>query len=91
APERAPPPPRRRLTGRQLHALETLPARMEALQGEIAQLRTALGDATLFARDRARFDRFTAALAEREAALSAAEEEWLELELAREAAEGGAA
>ena len=36
------------------------------------------------ARDRARFDRFSAALAAKEADLAAAEEEWLELELLRE-------
>lgn len=63
---------------------------MEALQGEIAKLQQALASPDLYARDRARFDRFTAALAEKQAALAAAEEEWLELEVLREeiAAEG---
>ncbi len=68
-----------------MHALATLPARIEALQAEVARLRQALGEPTLYARDRGRFDRFSAALAKREAALAAAEEEWLELEILREA------
>jgi ABC transport system ATP-binding/permease protein len=86
APAPAPAPaPRRRLTGGQMHALATLPARIEALQAEVARLRQALGEPTLYARDRGRFDRFSAALAKREAALAAAEEEWLELEILREA------
>ena len=76
--------PRRKLSFKQQHALESLPARMEALQGEIAALRTALAAPDLFARDRARFDRFNAALTAKEAELAAAEEEWLELELLRE-------
>ena len=49
-----------------------------------AALRTALTAPDLYSRDRARFDRFSAALAEKQAALAAAEEEWLELELLRE-------
>ncbi|WP_135466409.1 ABC-F family ATP-binding cassette domain-containing protein [Crenalkalicoccus roseus] len=82
-------PARRRLSSRQQHALETLPARIEALQEEVARLRQALADPTLYARDRGRFDRFTAALAEREAALARAEEEWLSLEMLREEIEAG--
>ncbi len=81
--------PRRRLSFKQQHALETLPARMEALQSEIATIRTALAAPDLYTRDRARFDRFTTALAAKEAELAAAEEEWLELELLREEIEAG--
>ena len=75
---------RRRLNPAQLHALGALPARMEALGREIAPLRQALADPTLYARDRGRFERFSAALAEKQAALAAAEEEWLALEMLRE-------
>jgi ABC transport system ATP-binding/permease protein len=86
----APPPPaRKRLSFKQQHALETLPDRMATLQTEIDQLRTALAAPDLYARDKARFERFTAALTEKEAALAAAEEEWLELELLREEIEAG--
>jgi ATP-binding cassette subfamily F protein uup len=83
------PAAKRKLSFKQQHALQSLPERMEALQGEIAQLRTALAAPGLYARDRARFERFSAALAEKEAALVAAEEEWLELEMLREEMEAG--
>ncbi|GGC29813.1 ATP-binding protein [Siccirubricoccus deserti] len=83
------PAAKRKLTFKQQHALQTLPGRMEALQAEIAQLRTVLAAPGLYTRDRARFERFTAALTEKEAALAAAEEEWLELEMLREEIEAG--
>ncbi|MBK1659287.1 ABC-F family ATP-binding cassette domain-containing protein [Paracraurococcus ruber] len=93
APKGAPASPaataKRRLSFKQQHALETLPDRMAALEKEIATLRQALGAPDLYARDRARFERFTAALTEKEAALAAAEEEWLELEMLREEIEAG--
>ncbi len=85
----APPPSRRKLSFKQQHALDTLPARMEALQGDIATLRTALAAPDLYTRDRARFERFTTALTAKEADLAAAEEEWLELEMLREEIEAG--
>ena len=84
APAATPQPQKRRLSGRQQHALATLPDRMAALGRETGQLRQALSDPTLYARDRGRFERFTAALTAKEAELAAAEEEWLELELLRE-------
>jgi ATP-binding cassette subfamily F protein uup len=82
-------PARKRLNFKQQHALETLPARMEAITREIAQLQAALASPGLYERDRARFERFTAALTDKQAALAAAEEEWLELEMLREEAEAG--
>ena len=81
----APPPTaRRKLSFNEVHALKTLPARMEALQKEIAAMRTRLADPALFRRDPAAFNTAAAALTEHEAALAAAEEEWLTLELLRE-------
>ena len=62
---------------------------MAALEKDIAALRTALAAPDLYSRDRGRFDRFTAALTEKEAALAAAEEEWLELEMLREEIDAG--
>ncbi|MFL1463506.1 ABC-F family ATP-binding cassette domain-containing protein [Roseococcus sp. DSY-14] len=70
------------------HALETLPASMAKLEKEIAVLRDWLADPGLYARDPKGFEARTKGLAEREAALAAAEEEWLRLELLREELEG---
>ena len=81
--------PARRLGPRQTHALQTLPGRMDTLRDGIGKLRQALSDPGLYARDRARFDRFAAALAAQQAELDAAEEEWLALELLREEIESG--
>ncbi len=85
----APAVAKRKLSFKQQHALETLPAAMEKLQQEIAQLQDALATPDLYTRDRARFDRFTAALTEKQETLAKAEEEWLELELLREEIEAG--
>jgi ATP-binding cassette subfamily F protein uup len=80
---------KRKLNFKQQHALQSLPARMEAMQREIATIRTALAAPGLYNRDRARFERFNAALAAKEAELAAAEEEWLALEMLREEIEAG--
>ncbi len=82
------PAARRKLGFREQHALQALPGRMAVLQNEVVALQAALADASLYARDRARFDRFNAALTDRQAALAAAEDEWLALELLRERIEG---
>ncbi|GAA0593762.1 ATP-binding cassette domain-containing protein [Craurococcus roseus] len=81
---RLPPAPTRKLRPRQMHALQSLPGRMKTLRDGIGKLQQALSDPGLYARDRARFDRFTAALAAQQAELDVAEEEWLALELLRE-------
>jgi len=77
-----------RLSFGQAHRLERLPAEIDRLVAEIARLEAALADPELYVRDPVRFARATEALAGRQAALAAAEEEWLELEALREAAEG---
>ena len=83
--EAAPAPEaRRRLSFAQLHALKTLPARIEALAADMAKQNAILADAGLYARDRAAFDRASAALARAEAEHAAAEEEWLEIALLAE-------
>ncbi len=66
------------------HALETLPREMEKLTGEIAKQRRLLDDPNLYSKNRAGFDKATAALQDAETALAAAEERWLELEMMRE-------
>ncbi len=84
----APPPTKKRLSFKQKHALETLPARMEGLQADIGRLRTALADPGLYARDPDGFARSAEKLEKAEADLTSAEEEWIELEMLREEIEG---
>ena len=81
-------PAAKRMTFRDRHALETLPARIATLEAEAAKLGRALGDPDLYARDPARFARTTAALDAARASLAEAEEQWLELEMLREELEG---
>jgi ATP-binding cassette subfamily F protein uup len=77
-----------RLSFAQAHRLEQLPGEIGRLSSEIAKLEELLADAGLYARDHGRFAKASEALAARQAALQAAEEEWLTLEGLREAAEG---
>jgi ATP-binding cassette subfamily F protein uup len=65
------------------HALQTLPGTIEKLTNQIAVIQRQLSDPNLFAKNRARYDTLTRSLEETTAALSAAEEKWLELELRR--------
>jgi ATP-binding cassette subfamily F protein uup len=60
---------------------------MAKLQDEIAKLQTQLDDPTLYARDRKAFDAASNAMAKAHADLTAAEEQWLELEILREEVE----
>ena len=78
----------RKLSFKQKHALETLPARMETLRDKARAIEAAMADPELYAKDRARFDRLSAAAADTASALAAAEDEWLELEMLREELEG---
>jgi len=84
----APPPAERaqsrKLSFRQKHALETLPARMEKLRKDIAGANVKLADPAFYARDPAGFTAASDALHKAEAELAAAEDEWLELEILRE-------
>ena len=75
---------RRRMTFKQKYALQTLPARIDSLHGKQAALREALSDPSLYTRDRAAFERYSAALAATDADLAVAEDEWLALEMLRE-------
>jgi ATP-binding cassette subfamily F protein uup len=79
--------PKARLSFKDKHALETLPARITTLEGEIAKLSKTIADPQLYARDRAGFDKASAALAKAQSDLSAAEDEWLRLEDLREQVE----
>ena len=79
---------RRRLSFNDRHALKTLPGRIEGLAAEIRRLEEILSDGALYARDPRKFAATSAALDEARAALSAAEEDWLRVEMLREEIEG---
>ncbi|VTZ49208.1 Holdfast attachment protein C [Methylocella tundrae] len=77
-----------RLSFKERHALETLPARMEGLREQMAKLKALLDDPEFYARDPSRFAQVSAAFAKAEAELLTAEEDWLALEIRREEIEG---
>ncbi|MGB3314580.1 MAG: ATP-binding cassette domain-containing protein, partial [Albidovulum sp.] len=68
------------LTFTEKHRLEALPGLMEKLEAEIGKLSDFLSDPDLFHKAPDKFRRASEGLAERQAALAAAEEEWLMLE-----------
>jgi ATP-binding cassette subfamily F protein uup len=77
-------PAKRRLTFTDQHALETLPKTIAKLQTEIDALQAKLADPQFYARDRAAFEKVTAALGDLQLKIATAEEQWLELEILRE-------
>jgi ATP-binding cassette subfamily F protein uup len=79
--------PKSRLTFRDKHALETLPARIAKLEADIAKLSKTIADPNLYAKDRAAFDQASAALGKAQAELAQAEDDWLRLEELREQVE----
>ncbi len=74
----------RKMSFKDKHALETLPAQMDAATREIARLQRVLSDANLYRRDPAKFRSTTDALAAAQAKQAKDEERWLELEMMRE-------
>ena len=76
--------PRKKLSFKDQHALDTLPTRIEALGAEIAKLEAVLADAGLYARDPKGFETATAKLDAAAGERAAAEDRWLELEMMRE-------
>jgi len=81
-------PARKRMSFKDKHALETLPAAMAKMQAEVARLETVLADPGLYARDAKKFAATSAALTKAQEELAASEERWLELEMLREEIEG---
>ena len=75
---------KQRMTFKDKHALETLPGRIDQLSEEARRLHAVLDDPGLYARDPKLFAATTEKLTATEAALAAAEEEWLRLEMLRE-------
>jgi len=77
-------PSQRRLSFHEQHALKTLPGEIANLEREIATLQHRLADPTFYVRDPAAFVTASAKLKDCEAALSQAEERWLELAVLQE-------
>jgi ATP-binding cassette subfamily F protein uup len=87
-PERA--SAKRKLSFNDKRALETLPARMDALNRDLGALERKLADARLHDRDPQGFRRATESYAAKRVELERAESEWLRLEMLREEIEGAA-
>ena len=82
------PPPRRKLSFADQHALKTLPGRIDALHAEMRRLEGVLSDTELYRRDPKAFAEASAALESAQAEAAEAEEAWLSAELRREEIEG---
>ncbi|MEO1551293.1 MAG: ATP-binding cassette domain-containing protein [Pseudomonadota bacterium] len=82
----AKPKPVDALSFKQADRLKKLPDVIARLEAEIAKLEAFLATKDLFATDPAKFTKASEGLAERQAALAQAEDEWLELAALREAA-----
>ena len=81
-------PLREKLSFKEKHALETLPKTIADLEARKAGLRAALDDPGLYARDPSAFATRSDAFTRIEAELAAAEDQWLALEMRREAVGG---
>jgi ABC transport system ATP-binding/permease protein len=79
-----PPQAKKRLSFKEKHALENLPARIDALKSELQSLEAKLADGGFFARDGKSFEKATLRHAAAAQELAAAEDHWLELEILRE-------
>ncbi len=74
-----------RLSYKEKYALEKLPGEIARLEAEIAAANDALADQALYEKNPDEFAKLADALARAEARLSEAEDEWLALEMKREA------
>ncbi|MCZ2157961.1 ABC-F family ATP-binding cassette domain-containing protein [Bartonella sp. 220] len=74
----------RKLSYKQVYALEKLPEQIAVLQKEIKKIEQELSDPALYCNDKERFERLSTALEEKKNACTQKEEEWLKLELLRE-------
>ena len=79
---------KRKLSFKDKHALETLPAAIAALDQKIVALEVRLADPALYAADPKAFAAASEALAATHLERTAAEERWLELEILREEISG---
>ncbi|MBW7920769.1 MAG: ABC-F family ATP-binding cassette domain-containing protein [Rubellimicrobium sp.] len=79
APTPEPPARSRGLSFSERHRLDELPALIDRLTAEIARLEGLMADPDLYSREPVKFRKASEALAARQEALSAAEDEWLTL------------
>ncbi len=77
-----------KLSYKDKYALETLPKRIEEIEGLMAEHNKALEDPDLFTKNPARFNEAMEAISTLTAEYEAAQEKWLELEMMREEIEG---
>ncbi|MEM9014256.1 MAG: ABC-F family ATP-binding cassette domain-containing protein [Pseudomonadota bacterium] len=80
-------PSNAKLSYKEKYALETLPKKIAELEKKVTELNAELADPALFQNDPERFNRSATDLRAVEEALAASEEEWLALEMKREALE----
>ncbi|MGB9141107.1 MAG: ATP-binding cassette domain-containing protein, partial [Aestuariivirga sp.] len=78
------PQARRKLSFKDKHALETLPARIASLHDEISTMEKKLADPELFGRDPKAFEKIMTRHENAKSEITAAEHQWLELEMMRE-------
>jgi ATP-binding cassette subfamily F protein uup len=88
APAQARAEERKRMSSHERRQLDELPKRIAQLDASAGKLRALLADTELYARDPAGFAKATETLAQIEAAITKAEDDWLALEMKREAVEG---
>ena len=84
----AAPKPKRKLSFKEKHALETLPETIAALETEAARLQQVLADPALYAKDPESFSKSASDLETAQAKIAKAENQWLELELLKQELEG---
>jgi ATP-binding cassette subfamily F protein uup len=80
--------PKRRMTFKDKHALDTLPGEIASMQARARALQDKLHDPSFYSRDRSGFEDATAELGSLQHKIAAAEERWLALEMEREALDG---
>ena len=73
---------KRKMSFKEQHALKTLPGEIAKLEAEVTALEAKLAEPNLFTKDAKAFGAASEALAATQAKLAAAEEQWLELEIA---------
>ncbi|WP_273789328.1 ABC-F family ATP-binding cassette domain-containing protein [Bartonella sp. ML70XJBT] len=75
---------RKKLSYKQVYALEKLPEEITVLQNEIKKIEQELSDPTLYRSDKERFEHLSTALEKKKNTCTQKQEEWLELEILRE-------
>jgi ATP-binding cassette subfamily F protein uup len=81
---------KRKLSFKDKHALETLPAEIAKLEKDIVRLHHDLADSGLYTRDPKKFGTLSAQLSDAQGKLAANEDRWIELEMLRAEIEGAA-